>query len=422
MVVRITVFGILCWITPFFASGQTYSPDVVSIEGLKFSRFVLSVKTLANFSAHSKATSWLYVLEKNLCWSGVFKLFESANNFCRVTGERLDLQLHVGIKETGRPAVILTVADSEGIALFEEMIPLVQNRLRETDVMDVINQITEKLTVQPGILGSTIAFSFKQPGYRSVIARINTHGQHLAAVSHNRFISIIPEWNPDGTSIVYTVVSRSGTSVYHDDLRGNTRLLVKREGVNTGGTWTKNGNALIFSYSRNGNADLYMYHLETQKLTRLTTHPRIDTSPSLSPDGKNLLFVSDRAGSPQIYNMRLPGREVRRVTFTDSRNTDPVWSPDGSLIAFTKFTRGRDQIYLMDSAGENVRPLIQSPYPCEQPAWSPDNRQIVFSSKRGKDFKLYTVFLDGKGLRRLTQTPEGYHEKSPSWTLRRIDF
>ena len=422
MLVRMIVFGFLCWIVPFFALGQTYSPDVVSIEGLKFSRFVLSVKTQANFSAHPKSKRWLLILEKNLCWSGVFKLFDSVNNYCRISSGHSDLQLHVAIKESGRPAVVLTVADSEGIALFEEQIPLVQNSLRETDVMDVVNQITEKLTVQPGILGSTIAFSFKQPGYESVIARINTHGQHLTAVSRNRFISIIPEWNPTGNSIVYTVVSRAGTSVYHDDLTGNIQQLVKNGGVNMGGSWTKNGKALIFSYSRNGNADLYMYHLETQKLTRLTTHPRIDTSPSLSADGQNLLFVSDRAGSPQIYNMQLPSKEVFRMTFTDARNTDPVWSPDGSMIAFTKFTRGRDQIYIMDNAGENVRPLIQSPYPCEQPAWSPDSRQIIFSSKRGKDFKLYTVFLDGKGLRRLTRTPEGFRENSPSWTLRRLDF
>ena len=419
---RMIVIGFLCLILPYFALGQTRSPDVVSIQGLKFSRFILSVKTPANFSAHAKSERWLRLLEKNLCWSGVFKLFDSVNNYCRVSSGQLDLQLHLGIKQTGRPVVTLTVTDSDGAALFEEQIPLVQNRLRETDVMEVVNQITEKLTVQPGILGSTIAFSFKQPGYESVIARVNTHGQHLAAVSRNRFISIVPEWNPTGTSIVYTVVSRSGTSVYHDDLRGNIQRLVEQGGVNTGGTWSKNGKSLIFSYSRKGNADLYMYHLETQKLTRLTTHPRIDTSPSLSPDGQNLLFVSDRAGSPQIYLMHLPTNDVYRVTFTDTRNSDPVWSPDGSMIAFTKFTRGRDQIYIMDSVGENARPLIQSPYPSEQPAWSPDNRQIIFSSKRGKDFKLYAVFLDGKGLRRLTRTPEGYKENSPSWTLRRLDY
>lgn len=415
--------GLIMLCLPLAVLGQTRSPDVVVIEGIKFSRFVLSTKAFTSFSTHPKSKRWLTLIEKNLCWSGVFKLYNSQDKYCNVSRGHLDMQLHIEFKKTGNPALKLTIADTDGIALFDMLIPVKRNRLQESDVMAAINLITEKITVQPGILGSTIAFAFKQPGYENVIARINTHGQQLEAVSNNRYISIAPRWNPGGSSILYTVVSRRGTAVIFDNLKGRPKALLRfKEGINTGGTWSKDGKRIILSHSKNGNADLYEINLATQKLKRLTKHSAIDTSPSLSPNGQNLLFVSDRGGSEQIYMMYLPTKEIFRVTYKDRRNTDPAWSPDGTLIAFTKTTGGRDQIYIMDEYGENknTRPLLQSPYFSEQPAWSPDGRQIVFTSRRGRDYKLYTVFLDGKGLRRLTNTPEGFEEKSPSWTLRQF--
>ena len=427
MLLRNMIIGIvsgMIWITPLSSWGQIDTPDVIPIE-MHFSRFVLSIKTSPSFAAHPRAERWLKTIEKNLCWSGVFKLHESQNKYCHVSGDRLDLQLNVEIKKAGEsPMLKLTVADTDGNDLFDQQAPLTQNRLRETDVMQMINQITEKITVQPGILGSTIAFTFKQPGYEKVIARINTHGQKLAAVSRNQSISLSPEWNVPGSKIVYTVVSSQGTSVILDDLKGKSSFLIQSKGGNTGGTWSRDGQNIILSFTKDNNTDLYEINLKTQELTRLTRNHRIDISPSLSPDGKNLLFASDRAGGQveQIYRMYLPTKEISRLTFIGISNSDPAWSPDGSMISFTRTTARGNRIYVMDAFGENERPLIPNyPYPSEQPAWSPDGRQIIFSSKRGGDYKLYIVFLDGKELRRLTNgqiSPEGYEEKSPSWTIR----
>ncbi|MBF0280691.1 MAG: PD40 domain-containing protein [SAR324 cluster bacterium] len=409
---------------PWIVRGQIRSTEVIEFDDPRFSRFVLSVKPFASFEDHPRSKGWLKVIEKNLCWSGVFKLHESQNKYCHVSGNHLDLQLQMEIKKAGEvPTLLLTMADTEGNAYFNQQVPLTQNRLKESEVMTAVNQITEKITTRPGILGSTIAFTFKQPGYEKVIARINTHGQDLQAISHNQFISISPKWNAVGSRIVYTVVSSKGTSVIYDDLQGKTTPLIRHKGGNTGGTWSRDGDFIIVSFTRKGNTDLYQIDLKTRKLKRLTSHHKIDGSPSLSPDGKDLLFVSDRGGSVQIYKMYLPTREIVRLTYTGSRNTDPIWSPDGSLVAFTKQIGGRDQIYVMDMFGENVRAITRGPYASEQPAWSPDGRQIIFSQKRGRDFKLHLVFLDGEGLRRLTNgesSPAGFEEKSPSWSLRRF--
>ena len=407
---------------PLWVWGQTRSPDEVVITGVKFSRFVLATQVFPSFLSHPKSKAWLHLIEKNLCWSGVFKLYRSQSKNCHTANDHLDMQLNIEFKKTGNPALKLTITDADGIALFDTLVPVVQNRLQELDVMEAVNSITEQITVQPGILGSTIAFTLKQPGYENVIAKVNTHGEKLEAVSNNNYISIAPQWDPRGDSILYTVVGRRGTAVIFDDLQGKPRALLDfKRGMSTGGTWSQDRQKIILAHSKNGNSDLYEVDLRSKRLTRLTRHPRIDTAPALSPDGDYLLFVSDRGGSEQVYLLYLPTQEVYRMTYTGSSNTEPAWSPDGRLIAYTKKIRGRDQIYIMDQygeGGENSRPLLQSRYFSEQPAWSPDGRQVVFASKRGRDYKLYTVFLDGKGLRRVTNTPEGFEEKSPSWTLR----
>ena len=238
----IGIFSGLMLMLPWFAWGQTHSPEEIEFGDPRFSRFVLSVNPFPSFTDHPRARGWLKTIERNLCWSGVFKLRDSQNKYCHLSEGDLVLQMHLEIKKAGEiPTLLLTMADTDGNALFNQQIPLTRNRLKETEVMTAINQITEKMTTRPGILGSTIAFAFKQPGYEKVIARINTHGRNLQAVSYNQFISISPKWNATGSRIVYTIVSNQGASVIYDDLKGKTTPLIQGKGGNTGGTWSRDG-------------------------------------------------------------------------------------------------------------------------------------------------------------------------------------
>ena len=65
--------------------------------------------------------------------------------------------------------LILTVADVEGVPLFPLMLQLKRNNFRESKLMLMINELTEQLTGIQGILGSTIAFTLKQPKRRKII-------------------------------------------------------------------------------------------------------------------------------------------------------------------------------------------------------------------------------------------------------------
>jgi len=331
--------------------------------------------------------------------------------------------------------LMLTVADNNGNPLFPLELSLRKGRFRESDLMELINELSTQLTGKEGVLGSTIAFTLKQPKRRKIIARVNTHGKKLAAISRNPNISLLPKWNTKGDAIVYTTLSRRGTSIIYDDLNlkkqpvvllasNNSGALVSSNFLSvSGGSWynePKRSQNLIVTLSRKGNTDLYTFDRRNRKEYRLTSHRAIDTVPDLSTDNKSLIFVSDRSGKEQIYFLKLGTKIPFQLTFGRGSNSDPVWNPDGNRIAYSRFRYGKSQIRWMDPFTGEDKALTHEKYNSEQPSWSPDGRQIVYvSSSTGTD-KLYVMFVDGTGRRRLSRTPKEFEEGSPSWTRRKF--
>ena len=390
------------------------------------------------------AKRWLRIIDRNLCWSGVFLVTDSRYKTCRTAGgNQVDMKIMLKLKGTVTDNgdlvpkhLMLTVADNDGVPLFPLELPIRKNRFREAELMDLINEMSVQFTGLKGILGSTIAFTLKQPKRRKIIARINTHGKKLAAVSRNKYINLLPSWSPKGDAIVYTTLSRRGTAIMFNDCLKvvgckyrpvkllSSNISAARISKNflsvSGGTWFSNGHKLIVTLSRKGNSDLYEFDRLKRKVIRLTTHRAIDTVPDLSPDNQHLIFVSDRSGHEQIYYLKLGTKIPFQLTFGRGSSSDPVWSPDGTLIAFSKISSGHSQIHLMDPFTGEDNFLTRGRFNSEQPFWSPDGRQIAFvSSSTGVD-KLYIMFIDGTGRRRLTRTPRDFEEGGPSWTARKF--
>ena len=393
----------------------------ILIEGLGFSKLIVEVHGGERGDQPGRQQVAL-LLEKNLCWSGLFNLWQGGTRYCalRTTPQRIDMRLELAWSP-GRVRVRLKDAGPEELLLFEDFLP-VRAFLPEPEVMALVNRLTRRITGQPGLLGSTLAFVLRQPGYAKVIVRVNTHGEDLERISANQDINLLPRWGPGGQAIVYTVLSALGSRVYYHDLGnhgggGASRYLTDNPGLNTGGAFSPDGRRVVLTMSVGRSADLYEVNLDSNAYRRLTTRQGIETQADWSPDGKQVVFVSDRTGTPQVYLYDFDTGEDLRLTFDGAYNADPKWSPDGKSILFTKRVGGRDQIHIMDRYGENVRPVTRGRYDAEQAAWSPDGHQIAFTSNRTGTFKIYVVSTDGSNLRRLTGTGRGFEETSPTWTF-----
>ncbi|MGN6050892.1 hypothetical protein ACP6NE_32045, partial [Pseudomonas aeruginosa] len=150
-------------------------------------------------------------------------------------------------------------------------------------------------------------------------------------------------------------------------------------------------------------------NLRSRQLSRLTTDPGIDTSPSFSPDGNQIVFTSDRSGSARLYTMRADGSGQRPISRGGGSYTAPAWSPRGDLIAFTKQQGGRFHIGVMKPDGTGER-ILSSSYFEEGPSWAPNGRYIAFARQSpGGDTRLWTVDLSGRVV-----SQAGYDGRGPT--------
>jgi len=312
---------------------------------------------------------------------------------------------------------------TERLVLWQKDLPTV-GQATEADMVAALNEMAERITGQPGLLGTAIAYVMRQQGYAKIIVATDTHGLQLRRISNNQAINLLPRFARNGEWILYTVLGREGSQVYLHDLRGNppsgtrSRFLSLAGTLNSGGAFSPDMRQMVLTLSVGQDADLYLVDMPNGQPRQLTRRPGIETQADWSPDGKYMVFVSDRTKTPQIYLREVGENDELRLTFDSSYNADPRFSRDGQNILFTKRVNGVDQIYIMDLYGENVRPVTRGMYDSEQAEWSPDGNQIVFSSNRTGEFKLYVVSADGSSLRRLTRSRQGIEESSPSWSLR----
>src|SRR5690606_16006542 len=91
--------------------------------------------------------------------------------------------------------------------------------------------------------------------------------------------------------------------------------------------FSPDGAFLAFQGTVEGNADIYLFEIQTETLTRLTDHHGKDTHPTWSPNGTQIAFTTDRDGNEEIYLINRDGSGLRNLTNHPARDAWPHWSP-----------------------------------------------------------------------------------------------
>jgi Tol biopolymer transport system component len=58
-------------------------------------------------------------------------------------------------------------------------------------------------------------------------------------------------------------------------------------------SWSPDGRTIAFSGVKDGLTDLYVYDLQTDRLTQLTDDRYAQLQPAWSPDGRSIAFATD---------------------------------------------------------------------------------------------------------------------------------
>ena len=160
--------------------------------------------------------------------------------------------------------------------------------------------------------------------------------------------------------------------------------------------WSPDGREVVFSgLAISGYSDLYLLHLDSGELERLTADRYQDVDPSFAPDGRRIVFASDRTafgarGAQNLFVMDVATRAIRYLTYGDWRDEGPRWSAATGRITFTSDRLGTFDVYSVDSAGTGRRET-SVPGGAFDAEWVPSAHRYVVAGFEHLTFGIYSV-------------------------------
>ena len=166
----------------------------------------------------------------------------------------------------------------------------------------------------------------------------------------------IPNWTPDGTSLIFGENGRfnpipATCSLHQFDLKtGRTSDL-----PGTASLWTPRASPTgrYIAATTPTNSKLVLYDMRTASVTDLARFPdsKIGDNPTWSKDGKSIYIDAPLAADPAIYRIRIADKHIERVASLRGiqRANMDYWiglTPDGSLL-ITRRVQG-SEIYSWD--------------------------------------------------------------------------
>lgn len=303
-----------------------------------------------------------------------------------------------------------------------------------SDAIDTAHSISdliyERLTGAKSIFKTKIAAICRDKNGFKNLYIMDYDGKRIKQLTYYKTICLSPAMSYDGMKVAYTRYSArrvrgKGTltvqELYIRDIQSGRETLVSGgTGQNSGATWSPDGKNVVFTHSRYGDPDLYIYSVDDKSIQPLIKNPGLDVEPAYSPDGKFIVFSSSKTGNPELYKLELSTKKQTRLTFNRHYNSSPEWSPDGGLIAFAGLDnpfgrRSYFDIFTVDPSANGVDRFTIDNGNNEEPSWSGDGRHLIFSSNRNKGSDIYFINRDGTGETRLTSGIECY---SPDWSKR----
>ena len=177
---------------------------------------------------------------------------------------------------------------------------------------------------------------------------------------------------------------------------------------------------IVFTSTRNSNAEIYVMNADGSKEIRLTHHPGDDFDPTWSPTGEHIAFVSERdhKGLYDIYLMDANGKNVHRAFGDLDYRTAPTWSPDGKKIAYHTYSPVPDwAVYANTLGGGEAERIAESGiHPGGFPAWAPDGNEVAFIGGEPTEWHLRIINLKTSEQETLLPKIKGSDMHYPTWS------
>lgn len=217
-----------------------------------------------------------------------------------------------------------------------------------------------------------------------------------------------PALSPDGSRVAFSWSGDGDWNLWLQAVGSESRLqLTDGPGRDFSPTWAPDGSRIAFIRYGDDRCEVRSVAPVGGGERRLAScNPDADPSLDWTPDGRHLVFSAPRAeGPPGLDLLELETGERRVLTTPGAGelvDAQPAVSPDGDWLAFTRWHAfGVGNVFLVPVAGGDPRQVTFDNLKIHGVSWEPDGEHLVFGSNRGGNFALWRVSIAGDAPRRV---------------------
>ncbi|HED12907.1 MAG TPA: hypothetical protein ENI62_04515, partial [Gammaproteobacteria bacterium] len=257
----------------------------------------------------------------------------------------------------------------------------------------VINPSFEDSTIRKTVIGVRC----------STCAGLENGGPWLTQLTNDSAADSAPDWNADGTRIVFKSDRLGNSDIWIMDADGDSQTQLTTTPENEGHPhFSSDGSQIVFWSERTGNREVWTMKSDGSKQTQITNNTADDGGGAWNPDGTQIVFRSDRAGNNDVWLMNADGTNLTQLTTNTASDGAPQFSPDGTQIVFSSDRTGNGDIWIMNADGSNPIQLTTNSASDRRPHFSYDGTQIVFHSNRSRNNDVWVMNSDGTAKTRIT--------------------
>ncbi len=204
--------------------------------------------------------------------------------------------------------------------------------------------------------------------------------------------------------------------------------VVQSEAQEAFGSFSPDGNKIVYQSDENGNWDIFIWDLTTGTKKQITNSPAHEENPSFSPDGIHIVYTSTvddhrDVGFEQklrdIYVMDLQTGNTENLTRNGSDDWLPRYSPSGQFIVFVSerndlrdvpFYELYSDIFIMQNNGKFQLALTNDEAidgsPCLMPGSTDEEGTVYFDSDRNGKFAIYKMDIQTREISQITFNPD----------------
>ncbi len=183
--------------------------------------------------------------------------------------------------------------------------------------------------------------------------------------------------------------------------------------------WQPQGHYLAYQSDQNGNWDIFIYDLETNKTTQVTFSTDDEVHPVWVPGKNALVYDSKRDGKWHIYYLDLDTGKEKLLFHQEVQAREASFTPSRHLVAFSGFDPSSDhwQIFTYDLVYNNLNLLTMLQGDAHFPVFTHDGKELAYSVRdfTGRDYiQLTNWFGDffkilAKGRGKVSWSPDSWH-------------